>query len=335
MAVHALTGKPITANGLGLMRLTAKPLDAAQDETYFKVLKKALELGANVWNGADFYGTPEANSLHILKRYFEKYPEDAKKVVLCIKSGIANMKTFDMDCSPEGMQRAVANANSILAGTKNIDIFGPARVDPNVPVEITVGALAELVKKGEINGIQLSEVSADTIRRAAKVAKIDMIEAEISLWSREVFSNGVAEACAENDIVLLAHTPLGAGMLTGTLKSRDDLPESDYHKHMFPRFAEENFSQNYKLVEALSVLAKKKGVSNAQLALGWIRTKSGSKGMPVILPIAGGRSEERVEENCSDVVLTDTEMEELEKVVGGFEVAGSRFPPGAARLNQY
>lgn len=149
------------------------------DEKAFKVIKTALAAGVNVWNGADFYGTPENNSLHFMNRYFTAYPEDADKVVLTIKSGIRDMRTFTMDCSPEAVREFVERANAILDGKKKIDIFG--RVDKNVPIEDTVGALAELVKEGKIGGIQLSQVSASTIRRAVKVAKIDMVEADNSL----------------------------------------------------------------------------------------------------------------------------------------------------------
>ena len=167
------------------------------DEKAFKVLKGALAAGANLWNGADFYGTPTCNSLHLLNRYFTAYPEDAEKVVLCIKSGVADMKTFKMDSSPEAVRKFVANANKILEGKKKIDLFGCGRVDQNVPIEVTMKALEELVNEGKIGGIQLSEVKAETIRRAAKVTKIGMVEAEVSLWGTDIFETGVAETCAE------------------------------------------------------------------------------------------------------------------------------------------
>ncbi len=151
------------------------------DEKAFKVIKAALAAGVNVWNGADFYGTPENNSLHFMNRYLTAYPEDADKVVLTIKGGIRDMRTFTMDCSPEAAWEFVERANAIIDGKKKTDIFGCGRVDKNVPIEDTVGALAELVKECKIGGIQLSQVSANTIRRAVKVAKIDVVEAEISL----------------------------------------------------------------------------------------------------------------------------------------------------------
>lgn len=172
----------------------------------------------------DFYATPDNNSLHLMTRYFMAYPEDAGNVILTIKSGIRDMRTFTMDCSPDAVREFVERANAILDGKKKIDIFGCGRVDENVPIEDTVGALAELVKEDKIGGTQLSEVSANTIRRAAKVAKINMVEAEISLWAMDVFENGVAKTCGDLGIPMVTHTPLGAGMLTGQIKSLDDMP---------------------------------------------------------------------------------------------------------------
>ncbi|KAJ5721306.1 aldo/keto reductase [Penicillium malachiteum] len=328
-----LAGKLITQNGLGLMRLTwvAGP---TPDEQAFKILKAALEAGANVWNGADFYGTPDNNSLHLMNRYFTAYPEDAEKVVLTIKSGIVDMRTFTMDCSPTAMRNFVDRANTILDGKKKIDIFGCGRVDKNVPIEETVDALAELVHEGKIGGIQLSEVSADTIRRAAKVTKIDMVEAEISLWSRDVFQNGVAETCAELGITMVAHTPLGAGMLTGHIKSVDDMPAGSYHKH-FPRFQPENIDINFQLVARLKEMADAKGCTSAQLALSWIKTQSSRPNMPLFVPVAGARSEERVKENVKDVHFSEGDLQAIQLILDNFTVAGDRYPPAAAKLTEY
>ncbi|KAJ5928703.1 aldo/keto reductase [Penicillium verhagenii] len=328
-----LAGKQITQNGLGLMRLTWKD-DVTPDEKAFKILKAALAAGVNVWNGADFYGTPDCNSLHLMSRYFTIYPEDADKVVLTIKSGVADMRTFRMDGSAAAVRNYVNRANQILDGKKKIDIFGCGRVDQNVPIEETVGALAELVKEGKIGAIQLSEVSSDTIRRAAKITKIDMVEAEISLWATDVFENGVAETCAELGIVMVAHTPLGAGMLTGQIKSLDDMPANDYHR-FFPRFQPENFDTNLKLVDRIKDIAEEKGCTAAQLALSWIKAQSDRAGMPVFVPVAGARSEERVRENATNIQLSDADMKTIQSILDSFPVAGHRYPPAAAKLTEY
>lgn len=304
------------------------------DEEAFKVLKVAIETGVTAWNGADFYGTPENNSLHLMNRYFTAYPEDADKVVLCIKTGVKDMRTFALDCSETFLRASVEKALKILDGKKKIDIFGCARVDPTVPVEESIKALAELKKEGKIGGIQLSEVGVDTIRRAAAVAKIDMIEAEISLWATEVFENGVAEVCGELNIVLVAHTPLGAGMLTGQFKSLDDVPPSDYHR-FFPRWQPENFSKNLLLVDELSTFAKEKGCTTSQLALTWIKIHSRKSGMPFIVPVAGSRSVARLLENAKDIELSDEDMKGLISILDKYPVAGDRYPPAAKVLAEY
>ncbi|KAL3425905.1 pyridoxal reductase [Phlyctema vagabunda] len=324
-----LAGKAVTKNGFGLMSTTALP-----DEETFKVLKAALACGANIWNGADFYGTPESNSLHLANRYFTKYPEDADKVVLCIKTGVVDMKTFKLDCSPQFMRQKADELNKILDGKKTLDIFGPARVDPDVPIERTMEGLAELLKEKKIGGIQLTEVRAETIRRASNIAKVDMVEAEVSLWATEVFSNGVAETCGELGILISAYTPLGAGMLTGQIKSLDDLPENDFHR-MFPRFFPENFEKNLDLVNEIQKLAKAKGCSPAQLAISWVQSHNGKPGMPLVVPIAGARSEERVRENCAEVQLDEKDLKEIQSILDSFPVAGARWPAGAAKFAEY
>jgi pyridoxine 4-dehydrogenase len=309
-------------------------IDPVPDEVAFKVMKAALANGANVWNGADFYGTPDANSLHLLNRYFTAYPEDAAKVVLCIKSGVVDMATFQMDGSAEGMRRMVDNCNKILDGKKKIDIFGCARVVPDVPIEVTVEALGQLVKEGKIGGIQLTEVSAASIRRAVKIHKVDMVEAEVSLWATDVLTNGVAETCGELGITIIAHTPLGAGMLTGKIQKLDDIPENDHHRS-FPRFQGENFQKNLELVNELQKLAKIKGCTTPQLALSWIKSQSKRPGMPFMVPVAGARSEERVAENCKDVPLAEEDLKEINAVLASFPVMGGRFPARAAKFNEY
>ncbi|PLB43889.1 aldo/keto reductase [Aspergillus steynii IBT 23096] len=329
----SVVGKEISLDGLGLMRFCL-PGDVTPEDKALKVLKTALNAGANVWNAADFYGTPEYNSLHLVNRYFSEYPEDAEKVVLMVKSGVVDMKTVKMDCSRAGLRGLLENALRVLDGKKTIDAFGPARVDPNVPIEESVKALAEMKAEGRIGGIQLSEVRAETIRRAASVAKIDLVEAEVNLWSQEVFENGVAEACAGLGIVLVAHTPLGAGLLTGRIQGVEDVPEL-YLQRGFPRFLPENIAKNVQSAEEIKKLAQVKGCTAAQLALSWVKSHNGRPGMPVILPVAGARSEERVLENVSTLDLTDDDFKKIASILEEFPVVGQRFPAHASALNEY
>lgn len=304
------------------------------DGETFKVLRAALSAGVNVWNAATYYGSPDANSLHLLNRYFTAYPEDADKVVLSVKTGLVDRMTMAMDCSPAGLRKMTEDALKILDGKKKIDILGLSRVDPNVPVEESMKGLAELKREGKIGGIQLSEVKSETIRRAASIAQIDMVEAEASLWSPMIFENGVAETCAEFGIVVEAHTPLGQGMLTGEIKSLDDFPPDSLYHHL-PRFQPDTFPINLKLVEAVKKLAEEKGCTAAQLALSWLKHQSKKPGMPVVVPIPGARSEARVLENAKDVDLTDGDLEQIDSIMRTFPPAGYRTVQILEKYNEY
>lgn len=165
-------------------------------------MRVALASGCNFWNGGEFYGTPEYNSCHLLERYFTKYPEDASKVILSIKGGIT--PSFKPDGSPEFVKSSIDNCLRLLKGKKSIDLFECARVDKDTPLEVTMKALEEYVKEGKIGGISLSEVGAATIRKAANFTKIEAVEVEVSLFSRDIFVNGVAAACAEHNIPIVA-----------------------------------------------------------------------------------------------------------------------------------
>ncbi|KAK0701955.1 putative aldo/keto reductase [Lasiosphaeria miniovina] len=325
-----IAGKTVSQNGLGLMRFTEHEA-AMPDEETFAVLKAAVAAGVTLWSAADFYGTPESNSLHLLARYFAKYPEDGDKVVVCIKSGVVDMKKLLIDGSAAGVRRWVASANAILGGVKKIDVFGIARVDKKVPIEETVGALAELVAQGAIGGIQLSEAGPATIRRAAATAKIDLVEEEVSLWSTDVFSKGIAAACAELAIPIVAHSPLGAGMLTGRIKSLDDLPKGHYPR-VFPKFRPGNFEKNLELVRELEKFARAKGASLPQLTLSWVRAQSSRPGVPFIIPIAGARSANRIKENLAAVDLSGPDLKAIDDILACFPVYGTRYPEAGMAL---
>ena len=178
------------------------------EEQTFAAMRSALTSGCNFWNGGEFYGTPESNSLTLLNHYFAKYPEDADKVVLNIK-GAMNMKGamghgMAPDGSPEYVRKSVENCLKMLGERGKIDMFECARRDPTVPLEKTLKALAELVDEGKIGGVALSEVNANTIRESAKITKIVAVEVELSLWCTAPLTNGIAEACAELDIPIIA-----------------------------------------------------------------------------------------------------------------------------------
>ena len=164
-------------------------------------MRASLAAGCNLWNGGVFYGGPDSNSLTLLSKYYAKYPEDAEKVVFNLKGA---MKNHSPDSSPENITSEVENCLKQLNGKGKIDMYECARRDPNVPLEVTLKALDQLVKEGKIGAVSLSEVNANTIREAAAITKIASVEVELSLWSTDPLTNGVAQACAELDIPILA-----------------------------------------------------------------------------------------------------------------------------------
>lgn len=310
-----------------MMGLTWRPQPAPEEQA-FKAMRAALANGCNLWNGGEFYGPPEFNSLTLLEKYFTKYPEDADKVVISIKGGLnANMAP---DGSPEGVRRSVDNCLKLLNGKKKLDIFECARVDKNTPIEVTLKVLdEEYVKTGKIGGIALSEISAATVERAVKVTKIVAAEVEVSLWATDIFSNGVAQACARHNIPVVAYSPIGRGMLSGQITKPEDIPDGDFRKTL-PRFNGENFAKNLELVRELEKIAKKTGCTPAQLAISWVKSLSERDGNPQIIPIPGASSPARVEENAKDVNLSKEDIAEIESILQSFTVAGGRYGGHAA-----
>ncbi|THY41260.1 Aldo/keto reductase [Aureobasidium pullulans] len=315
-AAKTVGGKDIGPVGYGLMSTIALGLSMPWAPIAYpaatKILKAALDNGANFWNGGTFYGTPTNNSLHLLNHYFTTHPSDADKVVLSIKGSYDH--TLGPQGSPSALRAAVDAALAILPPhIKKIDIFEMARVDPNTDVEISITALAELVEEGKIGGIGLSEVSARTIRRASAVCEIAAVEVEMSLFTREISENGVREVCEES------YSPLSRGWLTSTYRTYTDIPAGDY-RHRLPRFSERVFDTNVRLVNAVEQIAKRKGVTTAEIAIAWVVASGG-------IPIPGSKDVERVARNsrAGDLVLSEEEMEELEVLGEKFEIKGERY----------
>jgi len=286
----------------------------------------ALKAGCNNWNGGEIYGTAENNSLQLLNAYFTKYPEDAEKVVLSIKGGLTPgglAAGGQVDGSPENVKRSIDECLKVLDGKKFLDLFECARVDPKTPIETTLSTINEYVKAGKLGGISLSEVGEKTIRKAAKLVKVSAVEVEFSLFSTDILTNGVAKACAELDIPIIAYSPIGRGFLTGEFKKPEDVPKQ--LSAIFPRFQPEHFYNNLELVDQVKAIANKKGVTPAQIAIGWVRAHSKASGMPTIIPIPGASSEKRVSENSKEVDLTKEEMDEIEKILSTFTTSGGRY----------
>lgn len=318
-----LAGKKVAPIGFGLMGMTwrAKPPSADQS---FQAMKAALAAGANFWNGGELYGSPERNSLHLLNEYFTKYPEDAEHVVLSIKGGLVPGK-LQPDGSEQNVKRSIDECLRVLEGKKFLDLFECARMDPKVPYETTIAAINKYVEAGKIGGISLSEVGAEDIRKAARVAKISAVEVEFSLFSTDILENGVASTCAELGIPIIAYSPMSRGFLTGEIKKPEDIPEGDMRRY-YPRFQGDAFYENLKLVEEVNKVAAKKGASPTQVAIAWIRAHSGKAGLPIIIPIPGATTAARVEENTKEISLTEADIAEINSILSKFPVMGDRYP---------
>jgi pyridoxine 4-dehydrogenase len=183
-------------------------------------MKAAVENGQTLWNGGEFYGTPEYNSMTIIKAYFEKYPEDADKVVLLMKGGV-NTKILKPDGSPEGIRRSLDNILAQLGGVKKIDGFCCARRDPEYPLSVTFGVIQkEYIDTGKVGAIYLSECGVHTIQEATKVADIAAAEVELSMFTPDILRNGIAAALKERNIPIIAYSPLGRGVSVSYLKPR-------------------------------------------------------------------------------------------------------------------
>ena len=288
-------------------------------------MKAALDNGCNFWNGGEFYGTQEANSLQLLNRYFTKYPEDADKVVLSIKGGAKPGQMFP-DGSEKNIRRSIDECLRLLDGKKFLDVFEAARVDAKVPLSETIGAIAQYVKEGKIGGISLSEVSEAQIREASKIHPICACEVEMSLHTPEILTNGVAKTCGELGIPIVAYSPLGRGLLTTQINSAKDIAPDDIRLWL-PRFAPDNLSKNAQMAHELQKLAKEKGCTPAQVALAWCRAMSGRNGYGVIIPIPGSTTAERVVENSKEITLSEKDLKELEDIMQKHKIVGERYPP--------
>jgi pyridoxine 4-dehydrogenase len=278
----------------------------------------------------------------LLHEYFSQHPSDADKVVLSIKGGLVPGE-MRPDGTAKNVRRSVEDCLSILAGTKTIDIFECARVDPHTPLEETIGTLGQLVQEGKIGGIGLSEVKASTIERAAALHPIASVEVELSLWTTDILRNGVAATCARLGIPVVAYSPLSRGALVGEgIRRNADIPEGDFRR-MMPRFQDDVLAYNNRILDEVDRLAKRKGTTRGQIAIAWVRGLSGRTvttedgeqfTLGTIIPIPGATRPERIVENSTLVDLTDDEMEEIADILKKNPVKGDRYHKmGMAHVN--
>lgn len=307
-------------------------------------MRAAVESGATVWNAGEFYGTPEYNSMTVIKAYFEKYPDDAAKVSLYIK-GAADLETLRPDGSPENVRRSLDAIIEQLGGVKKVDGFAPARRDPRVSLEVTMGVIQrEYVDTGKIGGVYVSECSVETIKEASKYVRLVAAEVEVSMFSPDILANGVAATCAQLDIPILAYSPIGRGVrqteslplrippaanrdqvLSGRFTNASQFKELG-HVSQFPRVQQDALDHNLQLVRQVEALATKRGCTAAQLAINWVRGLSGRPGIPAVVPIPGASTAERVTENAQVIVLSDEELRAIGDLMDEFDVLGARYP---------
>ncbi|MFT4182938.1 MAG: aldo/keto reductase [Rhizobium sp.] len=315
-------GKDLTVSavGLGCMGMSFA-YGAADEQEAVKTLHRAVELGVNFFDTAEVYG-PFTNEELVGKAL--KPVRD--RVVIATKFGFKLDLTkpgpaaiIGVDSRPEHLKQ-VAEASLKRLGTDVIDLFYQHRVDPNVPIEDTVGAMAELVRQGKVRTLGLSEAGAATIRRAHAVHPIAAVQSEYSLWSRDPEAEVLA-VCRELGIGFVPYSPLGRGFLTGAIRKPDELAADDFRRSL-PRFQDENFDANAALVSRLEALAEDKGVTAAQLALAWVLHQGDD-----IVPIPGARKLHHLEQNAAaaDIVLSPGELAELSDIIPLEQVAGKRY----------
>lgn len=311
------------------MGLTWRPIPPTQAMS-FELMNTAISCGATLFNGGELYGTPERHSCHLLREFFEAFPENASKVLLSIKGGMKS-GVQEPDASEANLRRSVDECNRVLAGTKKIDIFECARVDANTPIEDSMRVLAKLVGEGKIGGIGLSEVKADTIRRAHAIHPIAMVEVELSLWTTNILHNGIADTCADLGIPIVAYAPLSRGALTSDFASKnEDIP---VHRRNFPKFQDDVLQANRRLTEEIEKLGVKKGCKPSQIALAWIRGLSARRPQSSpIIPIPGAEKPEWIRENCEHIELCDEEMNEIGVILDRNKTTGERYMGDLAKL---
>ena len=317
-------GPLVSALGLGCMGMSE--FYGATDETEaLATLDLALERGVTLLDTADAYG-PHHNE-ELLGRALRGRRE---RVFLATKFGLVRSEdpnTRGVNGRPEYVRQAVDGSLRRL-GVEQLDLYYQHRVDPEVAIEETVGAMAELVQAGKVRYLGLSEASRETLVRAHGVHPTAALQSEFSLWSRAPQEHGVLATCRELGVALVAYSPLGRGFLTGALKSPEDFAADDYRR-LSPRFQGENFQRNLALVDRVRALAEAKGVTAGQVALAWVLAQGEN-----VIPIPGTRRRRYLQENLAalEVHLSADESAELERLFTPEQVAGTRYPAAWMQL---
>jgi aryl-alcohol dehydrogenase-like predicted oxidoreductase len=317
-------GPAMTAIGLGCMGMS-EFYGPSDDAKSIAVIHRALEKGVTVLDTADMYGSGRNEQL--LGQALEGGHRE--KAFLCTKFAVKRGEggSWEGISGDPKYVRSACEASLRRLGVEHIDLYYQHRVDPEVPIEDTVGAMADLVKEGKVRHLGLSEASVETIRRAVKVHPIAALQTELSLWSRDPEAE-LLDTCREHGLLFVAYSPLGRGFLTGKIRSLDDLAPDDFRRHL-PRFQPESFEANLELVRAVEAMAEAKGCTPAQLALAWVLSRGDH-----VVTIPGTRSEKRLDENAAavDVRLSDEDLAKLDEIAPPDVAVGTRYPEQAMAM---
>ncbi|HVX21939.1 MAG TPA: aldo/keto reductase [Acidimicrobiales bacterium] len=307
----------VSAQGLGCMGMS-EFYGTGDEAESVATIHRALDLGVTLFDTADMYG-PFTNEVLVGRALAGRRDE----AVLATKFGnqrAADGTRLGVNGRPEYV-RAACDASLARLGVDHIDLYYQHRVDPDTPIEDTVGAMAELVAAGKVRHLGLSEAAPDTIRRAHAVHPITALQTEWSLWTRDPETDGVLDTVRELGIGFVAYSPLGRGFLSGAITTPDDLADDDFRRHN-PRFQGDNFQKNLQLVDKVKALAAAKGVTPSQLALAWVLAQGDD-----VVPIPGTKRRRYLEENVAadDVTLTADDLAQIDEVL----------PPGGAVGDRY
>ncbi|MBF6299353.1 aldo/keto reductase [Nocardia amamiensis] len=322
IATRKLGELTVGAQGLGCMGMSQAYGVRGNDDESIATIHRALDLGVTLLDTANVYG-PETNERLVGRAIADRRDQ----VVLATKFGIVWGEGGAMGARGDAAYvKQSCDASLARLGVDHIDLYYQHRVDPDVPIEETWGALAELVAAGKVRYLGISEASAATIRRANAVHPVTALQSEWSLWTRDIEAE-VLPACRELGIGIVPFAPLGRGFLTGAITSTAELPADDMRRRL-PRFADGNLDRNLAIVAALRALADEKGVTAGQLALAWVHSRGAD-----VVPIPGTKRRTYLEQNvaAADIELSNEDLIRIEAAAPAEAVAGARYPEELAR----